>query len=110
MTKKTGTNDVAFLLSRGVKAKAHNALWNFEWGDYANNVAGWQTASGAKLLASFHWNDAMNRAAIFEYIKRGNAGRTICIGIEGYDWYNEDNSPANTYKSNIELLTANALE
>ena len=110
LNKKTGTNDVAFLLSKGVKAKAHNALWNFEWGDYANNVAGWQTASGAKLLASFHWNDAMNRAAIFEYTKRGNAGRTICIGIEGYDWYNEDNSPANTYKSNIELLTANALE
>ena len=57
-----------------------------------------------------HWDNEMKRATIYEFPKRGNTGRTLCIGIGSYDWYNEDNSPANTYKSNIELLTANALE
>ena len=106
---KTGTNNVAFLLSKGVKVKAHNALWNFEWGDYANDIPRWTTENGATNLASFHWNTDMNRAAIFEYSKQGNSGRTICVGIECYDWFNEDNSPSNTYFNNIETLTSNIL-
>lgn len=110
LTKKEGSNYVAFLLSRGVKAKGKNAIWNFEWGDYANDVAGWTTHSGAINLASFHWNEDMNRAGIFEYPKEGTTGKTICIGLESYDWFNEDNSPANTYSKNIEILTTNILE
>ncbi|WP_454980924.1 DUF4960 domain-containing protein [Capnocytophaga haemolytica] len=105
---KAGSTDVAYLVSKGVKAKGHNAIWNFEWGDYANNPAAWQTASGAKLLASFHWNDTMNRAIIFEYTKSGNSGKTICIGTESYDWHTDEGT--NTYKANMELLTVNALE
>ena len=110
LAKKAGSNYVAFLLGKGVKAKAHNALWNFEWGDYANNIPAWTANNGAINLASFHWNEDMNRAGIFEYPKTGNSGRTICIGLESYDWYNEDNSAANTYIGNIELLTSNILE
>ncbi len=110
LTKKSGTDNVAFLLSKGVKAKAHNAIWNFEWGDYANNIPQWTAQSGAVNLASFHWNTDMNRACIFEYPKVGNAGKTICIGIEGYDWFNEDNSDPNAYFGNIEVLTNNILD
>ena len=111
LTKKSGVDYISFFLSKGTNTKGHNAIWNFDWGDYEHNAAGWQTAAGSKILASLHWDVTMsNRAVIFEYLKRGNAGRTICIGSEAYDWYNENNSPANAYKSNIELLTANALE
>ena len=111
LTKKSGVDYISFFLSKGTNTKGHNAIWNFDWGDYEHNAAGWQTAAGSKILASLHWDVTMsNRAVIFEYLKRGNAGRTICIGSEAYDWYNENNSPANAYKGNIELLTANALE
>lgn len=110
LARKAGSDNVAFLLSKGVKAKAHNALWNFEWGDYANNVPKWTAENGAVNLASFHWNVDMNRSGIFEYPKSGTSGRAICIGLESYDWYNEDNSPENTYVGNIELLTSNILE
>lgn len=110
LTKRAGSNDVSFLISKGTKVKAHNALWNFEWGDYANDIPRWSSENGAINLASFHWNDAMNRAAIFEYPSDGTSGKTICVGIEAYDWYNEDNSPENTHFSNIERLTTNIIE
>lgn len=110
LSKKSGSDNVALLLSKGVKAKAHNAIWNFEWGDYANNIPRWTAQNGATNLASFHWNTDMNRACIFEYPKISNSGKTICIGIEGYDWFNEDGSAPNTYLSNIEILTSNILD
>lgn len=105
-----GRNDGAFLLSKGSKARDHSAIWNFEWGDYANDIPRWTAENGAVQLASFHWDDAMSRAVMFEYPKSGNSGRVICIGIGSYDWYNEDNSPENTYFNNIKLLTSNILD
>jgi hypothetical protein len=106
-----GNSSKAFLLGAGCKAKAHNALWNFDWGDYANNIPGWTSATGAVNLASFHWDDnATARSVIFEYPKVVNGkGGVICIGIESYDWYNEDNSIDNVYKSNIEKLSFNII-
>ncbi|MDO4229961.1 MAG: DUF4960 domain-containing protein [Capnocytophaga sp.] len=105
-----GRNNGAYLLSQGSKAKDHSAIWNFEWGDYANDIPRWTTENGAIQLASFHWDDAMSRAVIFEYPKSGNSGKVICIGIGSYDWYNEDGSPENTYFNNIKTLTSNCLD
>ena len=111
LNKIRGRTDAAYLLSKEAKRRDHNTIWNLkDFGDYKDNVPLWKTETGAELLASYHWDNEMKRATIYEFPKRGNTGRTLCIGIGSYDWYNEDNSPANTYKSNIELLTANALE
>lgn len=107
---KNGTTDIAYLLSKGTNSKGHNAIWNFDFGDYTNNIPAWQAASGAKRLASFYTDNAKNTAAIFEYPRVAGSGRTICIGTEGYDWYNENKAPINSYKTNIEILTENALE
>jgi hypothetical protein len=106
----SGNKSKAYLLSSGVKAKAHNAIWNFEWGDYAHDIPKWTKENGAINLASFHWDDNMTgRSVMFEYAKNGTSGGTICIGVEAYDWYNEDGSIPNTYKSNLELMTSNII-
>ena len=99
------------LLSKGVMAKAHNALWNFEWGDYANNIPGWTSSTGAINLASFHWDDnATGRSVMWEYPKvDGGKGGVVCIGVESYDWYHENNSDENSYLTNIQKLTRNTI-
>lgn len=108
LQKPVGVNNKIYLVAKGVKAKGHNAIWNFEWGDYANNILLWTTKNGAINLASYHWDDQLKgRSVMFEYPKVNTSGITICIGVESYDWYNEDGSIVNPYKGNIETLTSN---
>lgn len=109
LDKPAGVNNKVFLLSSGIKVKAHNAIWNFteSWVDYKSKSA-WELASGGVGLASFHWNDGNNeRAVIFEYPKIGKKGGVVCIGSEAYDWAVEG---TNTNQHNIEKLTSNILE
>lgn len=112
LQKPSGVNNKAYLAGAGVKAKGHNAIWSFDgWTAYPGNPAGWAVANGAKSLASFYWDDNLaERSVLFEYPTDGTKGKVICIGCEGYDWYNEDGSIPNAYKANIETLTSNILD
>ncbi len=102
-------SDIVYLLSSGCSVKAHDAIWNFDWGDYGNNIAGWASASGATNLANFQWADNLtSRAVMWEYPSTEGSGATICIGTESYDWYVEDGT--NSYSSNMEKLTSNILD
>lgn len=111
LQKPVGVNTKAYLLGKGTKAKGHNAIWSFDsWTEYPGEPARWSEETGAVNLASFHWDDNLaERSVLFEYPKEGTKGRTVCIGNEAYDWYNEDGSIINVYKSNIETLTSNIL-
>lgn len=111
LQKPVGVNDKAYLLGKGTKAKGHNAIWSFDsWTEYPADPARWSEETGAVNLASFHWDDNLTeRSVLFEYPKSGTTGRTVCIGMEGYDWYNEDGSIQNVYRSNLETLTSNIL-
>ncbi len=103
-----GVKNKVYLLSRGIKVKGHNAIWNFaeDWSEYKNNIEGWSHDSGAKSLASFHWDDdAKSRSVMFEYPPRNsNYGRVVCIGSEAYDW---SVVGTNSLKDNLEQLTTN---
>lgn len=111
LDKPSGVNNKVYLLSSGVKAKGHNAIWSFDnWTGYPHNIPAWTTATGGINLASFHWDDNLTeRSVMFEYPSNAGSGKTICIGAEGYDWYNEDNSHVNTYATNIQILTSNII-
>lgn len=100
-----------YLLGQGVGIKGHNAIWNFDtWTGYNFDVQRWQDENGSKQLASFYWDDAMNqRSIITEYERNGSKGGVITIAVESYDWYHENNSPANPYRDNLERLTENIL-
>lgn len=103
-----GVNNKVFLLSKGIKVKAHNAIWNFEedWVEYKSAEA-WSAAGGGVCLGSFHWDDSgKKRGVIFEYPKDGTGGATVCIGSEAYDWAVEG---TNTLQGNLEQLTTNIL-
>jgi len=103
-----GVNNKVYLLGKGVKVKAHNAIWNFEedWVDYKSSEE-WSAASGGVCLGSFHWDDSgKNRAVIFEYPKVDNHGGTVCIGSEAYDRATDG---TNSLKGNVEQLTTNIL-
>ena len=102
-------NNIVYLLGAGCNVKAHDAIWNFDWGDYGNNIAGWSTASGAINLGSFQWADNLtSRAVIWEYPAIDGSGAAICIGTESYDWTIEDGT--NSYSSNMEKLSLNILD
>lgn len=111
LQKPIGVGDKAYLLGKGTKAKGHNAIWSFDsWTEYPGDAVRWSAETGAVNLASFHWdNNLTERSVLFEYPKSGTTGCTVCIGNEGYDWYNEDGSITNIYKGNIETLTNNIL-
>lgn len=103
-----GVKNKVYLLSKDLKVKAHNAIWNFaeDWVEYKDNIEGWSRDSGAKSLASFHWdNDARSRSVMFEYPpQNATKGKVVCIGSEAYDW---SVVGKNTYQNNLEQLTIN---
>lgn len=108
LTKPAGEDSKVYLLSAGLKVKAHNAIWNFseDWVDYKSKDA-WTTANGALGLAAPHWdNDNSGRSVLFEYPKAGAHGGVICIGSEAYDW---SVVGTNTNQSNLEVLTTNII-
>lgn len=109
LSKPAGTNNKVFLLSTGLKVKAHNAIWNFaeSWVEYKSKDA-WQTGNGGIGLGSFHWDNNNNeRSVMFEYPKTDTKGGVICIGSEAYDWYVIG---TNKYQNNLEKLTSNIIE
>lgn len=106
-----GEKDRFFLLSNGCQVLAHNAVWNFadDWTGWEKDVTRWEKETGAKQLASFHWDDQMNeRCLITEYPATDERGPVITTGAEMYDWYQEGGSP-NTFRDNLEKLTYNIL-
>lgn len=111
LQKPVGVNDKVYLVGKGTKAKGHNAIWSFDsWTEYPGQPDKWSEETGAINLASFHWDNSNNeRSVLFEFPKSGTSGRTVCIGAEAYDWYNEEGSIPNIYKTNLETLTSNIL-
>lgn len=110
----TGETHRFFLLSNGCYTKGHNIRWNFtaDWDGnvYNRDVARWESTNGGRQLASLHWDDQMNEVCIMtEYERNAERGAVITMGAECYDWYNEENSPANKYRRNLETLTYNIL-
>lgn len=108
LSKPAGVNNKVFLLSSGLKVRAHNALWNFaeDWVDYKSKSA-WETGNGGIGLGSFQWDDSNStRAVMFEYPKSGNKGGVVCIGGEAYDWAVVG---TNKYQGNLEKLTSNII-
>lgn len=110
----TGETHRFFLISNGCYTKGHNIRWNFtaDWDGnvYNRDVARWEATNGGKQLASLHWDDNMNEVCIMtEYERNAERGAVITNGAECYDWYNEENSPANKYRRNLETLTYNIL-
>ena len=109
LSKPAGVNNKVYLLSTGLKVKAHNALWNFaeSWVLYKSKDA-WQNGNGGIGLASFHWDNNNNeRAVMFEYPKTDTKGGVVCIGSEAYDWAVVG---TNSYQNNLEKLTSNIIE
>lgn len=109
LSKPAGVNNKVYLLSSGLKVKAHNALWNFaeDWVDYKSKSA-WESGNGGIGLASFQWDDANNsRSVMFEYPQKESKGGVICIGGEAYDW---SVIGTNKYQNNLEKLTSNVID
>lgn len=106
-----GETDRFFLLSNGCQVLAHNVVWNFEddWTGWGLDVSRWENETGGVQLASFHWDDSMNRRSLItEYPATDNRGAVITTGAEMYDWYQEGGT-ANTFRDNLEKLTYNIL-
>lgn len=109
LSKPAGVNNKVYLLSSGLKVRAHNALWNFaeDWVDYKSKSA-WEAGNGGVGLASFQWDDAnSSRAVMFEYPKSESKGGVICFGGEAYDWAVVG---TNKYQSNLEKITSNIID
>lgn len=109
LSKPAGVNNKVYLLSTGLKVRAHNAIWNFEesWVDYKSKQI-WQDATGGIGLASFQWdNNNAARAVMFEYPKANDKGGVVCIGSESYDWAVDG---TNNYQNNLEKLTTNIID
>lgn len=109
LSRPAGVNNKVYLLSAGLKVKAHNAIWNFaeSWVDYKSKDI-WQNANGGIGLASFHWDDSnQERAVMFEYPKKGTKGGVVCIGSEAYDWFVVG---TNAYQNNLQNLTSNIIQ
>lgn len=109
LTLPSGVDNKVYLLSAGLKVRAHNAVWNFaeSWVEYQSKSA-WQNASGGVGLASFHWDDGNeSRAVMFEYPATDTKGGVVCIGGEAYDW---NVVGTNAYQSNLKKLTTNIIE
>jgi hypothetical protein len=72
-----------------------------------------QEVTGSVVRGSFEWDPAANGVEIgtvVEFKPQGNyLGTAIVISVGGYEWYQSDNR-TNTFHSNIEGITANAIK
>jgi hypothetical protein len=108
---------VVYLLDKMAFRLNHVSWWKVdEWGGYGD-AAGWRTQTGGIDLAGPDGSANTNQnVTIAEFPKGDNNGATIVITPGSYDWYAEPNpttnaaSPANTYLSNVQKLTQNAIE
>jgi hypothetical protein len=108
---------VVYLLDKMAFRLNHVSWWKVdEWGGYGD-AAGWRAQTGGIDLAGPDGSANTNQnVTIAEFPKGDNNGATIVITPGSYDWYAESNpttnaaSPANTYLSNVQKLTQNAIE
>ena len=111
LRKEAGQDDIIYLVSKGCYAKGHNAIWNFEdWTGYNWDVAAWTAKNGGQQLASRPQDanmDVNSTITLYEYTDA--RGRVITIAHESFDWYNEEGSPINSYRDNLETLTYNII-
>lgn len=72
-----------------------------------------QELTGSVVRGSFEWDPAANGVEIgvvVEFKPKGAyTGTAIVISVGGYEWYQSDNR-TNTFHSNIENITANAIK
>jgi len=72
-----------------------------------------QEVTGSVVRGSFEWDPAANGVEIGTVVefkpKAAYQGTAIVISVGGYEWYQSDNR-TNTFHSNIEGITANALK
>lgn len=101
----------AHFLEKGTFRLNHTAWWFLpEWGGYGN-AATWRQQTGGINLASEAWDDFLDgRVAIAEFPGSGNVGNVLTIVFGAYDWFNENGSPSNGFKTNIERLTENSFK
>ncbi|WP_207424767.1 DUF4960 domain-containing protein [Desertivirga brevis] len=101
----------ANFLERGTYRLNHTAWWFLpEWGGYGN-AATWRQQTGGINLASEAWDDSLDgRVAIAEFPGTANSGKVLTIVFGAYDWFNENGSPSNAFKTNIEVLTDNSFK
>ena len=101
----------ANFLEKGTFRLNHTAWWFLpEWGGYGNSAT-WRQQTGGINLASEAWDDNLDgRVAIAEFPGTGNAGKVLTIVFGAYDWFNENGSPSNGFKANIERLTENSFK
>jgi len=108
---------VVYLLDKLAFRLNHCSWWKVnEWGGYGD-AAGWRSQTGGIDLAGPDGSDNTNsNVTIAEFAKSPLNGGTIVITPGSYDWYAEPNpstntpSPANSYLSNVQKLTQNAIE
>ena len=106
-----------YLLDKMAFRLNHCSWWKVdEWGGYGN-AAGWRAQTGGIDLAGPDGNDNTNsNVTIAEFAKSSANGATIVITPGSYDWVAEPDpttnapGPANSYLSNVQKLTQNAIE
>lgn len=104
-------NDMIYLLGTGCTNTNRTLQWAIDWDPYFT-MTGWETATGAKALASNQDNDP-NRVTIaevepYEALKGFTCGRVIIIGTPAYEWYDANNVD-NPYRENLIQMTKNAI-
>lgn len=89
----------------------HNCMWDLNSYGLApgpNVVASFESATSSTVLGT--WGHVVDYAVagVVEFGPTGAyAGRVLAIGLAAYEW--QQNSGANPYQHNIELLTTNCL-
>lgn len=95
-----------YLIDAGYRTTNRVLQWHVDWDPYFG-IEGWRQQTGAIELG-YDVSDR-NAVTIAEFPSRQKSGKVICIGAAAFDWYDENNSD-NTYRSNMERLTSNALD
>ena len=108
---ETDADGRIILLGAGCSNTGRTLQWNVDWGGYGD-MGAWETATGAKALASTHDLDP-NCVTIAEFepyeaLAGYTSGRVITIGTPAYEWYDRNNTE-NPYRENIVKLTKNAI-
>lgn len=108
-------HDIFPLIGNGWK-EDHNCMWDLNayglrdsYGDQPNVVRAWETATKSTVLGT--WQHVVDYccAAVIDFEPTADfKGRIVAVGPAAYEW-NQDNG-ANSFQSNIELMTKNAIE
>lgn len=105
-----GKTNIAYLIDKGYYTTNSTAQWHIgsDWGGY-DNLDVWRETTGGIDLAGSDGDTGRGAVVIAEFEPRNGSGDVICIGTGSYDWYGENGTSDNTYRSNTEQLTKNAI-